>query len=140
MQRTIGLVSLLAVVMVLAAPSIEAQTNLIVNVPFSFSVGQRTMTAGNYAVRSVSQQIEQIRSMDTGVAQLLIKQQRVQSMKVEHARLVFHKYGNTYFLSQIWDGNSDTGIQLSKSAREKELSLAAARWLQTPQTVIVAMK
>jgi hypothetical protein len=35
--------------------------------------------------------------------------------------LVFHKYGNNYFLSEIWAGDS-RGRQLFKSAREKELA------------------
>jgi hypothetical protein len=35
--------------------------------------------------------------------------------------LVFHKYGNSYFLSEIWTGLGQ-GRQLPKSEREKELA------------------
>jgi hypothetical protein len=53
--------------------------------------------------------------------------------------LVFHRYGNQYFLSQIWDGRSNAGIELPESKREKELNLAAKLTNDGPETVLVAM-
>ena len=60
------------------------------------------------------------------------------SSKDQSPKLVFHKYGDQYFLSQIWDGQNDTGIQLAESKREKETKMAGLT--SASETVIVAMK
>jgi hypothetical protein len=39
--------------------------------------------------------------------------------------VVFHKYGNSYFLFEIWTGGSQ-GHKLFKSEREKELARESA--------------
>jgi hypothetical protein len=98
------------------------------------------MAAGAYEVSSVSQQVDVIRNVNADSASFLIKSIHVQGARGQHARLVFNKYGNQYFLSRIWDGNSDVGIQLLKSKREKELSLAQNAFPSGPEIVIVAMK
>ena len=61
-------------------------------------------------------------------------------MHDQGATLVFNKYGSQYFLSQIWDGRSDVGLQLPKSKREKEIRLAANGLTKGPDIVVVAMK
>ena len=40
----------------------------------------------------------------------------------EAARLTFHRYGNEYFLSEVWMPEQTGGYTVGKSAREKELS------------------
>ena len=42
-------------------------------------------------------------------------------------------------LREIWDGRSNVGIQLPRSKREKELSLAANHLHDSPEIVVVAM-
>jgi len=42
---------------------------------------------------------------------------------IPEPKLIFHRYGQTYFLSRIWTGES-MGRQLFESNREKEIS----RW------------
>ena len=39
----------------------------------------------------------------------------------DKARLVFHRYGNEYFLSEIWPAGGATGRELPKSRPEREL-------------------
>jgi hypothetical protein len=51
---------------------------------------------------------------------------------------VFRKYDDQYFLAQIWDGQSNTGIAFPQSKREKELQLA--RDTHQPELVVIAMK
>jgi hypothetical protein len=142
MKRNISsLLSVLAMAMVFGLPQMQAQsqTQLIANVPFDFCVSQKSMAAGQYEVLSLSQQVGEFRDMDSDASQVFIKSIHVQSRDAGHARLVFNKYGDQYFLSEIWDGSSDTGIRLPKSQREKEVSLAGNRFSDGPETVIVAM-
>jgi hypothetical protein len=38
-----------------------------------------------------------------------------------HARLVFHRYGERYFLAEVWNGADPTGRQLLKSQEERAI-------------------
>ena len=38
------------------------------------------------------------------------------------SKLIFNRYGNKYFLSQIWTAGSKSGRELPKSQRETELA------------------
>ena len=125
--------------MVFAMPTVHAQSRFLATVPFDFSLGHRSMAAGTYQIGSISEQVNIIRNIATGVAELLIKSTHVQSVEVESAKLVFNKYGNQFFLSQIWKGNSGAGVQLPPSKREKELRLAGSQFSNGPRTVVVAM-
>jgi hypothetical protein len=40
----------------------------------------------------------------------------------EKSKLVFHRYGNHYFLSQIWMAGDNVGQQLPKSHLETEIA------------------
>jgi hypothetical protein len=64
--------------------------------------------------------------------------QASQAAGIPHAKVVFHKYGDQYFLSQIWDGQSDIGIAFPESKREKELQWAHNSY--RPELVVIAMK
>jgi hypothetical protein len=41
-------------------------------------------------------------------------------------KLVFHRYGNAYFLSEVWPTGSTLGKQLRKSKAELEIAKAGA--------------
>ena len=135
-----GVLSFLALVMVLAAPALQAQRRFLADVPFAFVLGDKSMAEGSYEIQSRGEDIATLRNTNTGVAYFLIKSQHVQSRRAEPAKLVFNKYGGQYFLSQMWDGSSDTGIQLPRSKREKEVSMAKNGVTERPEIVILAMK
>jgi hypothetical protein len=54
-------------------------------------------------------------------------------------RLVFHKYGDTYFLSEVWSSARSTGNSLPKSKTEGELSQRVSR-AQISQVVLAARR
>jgi hypothetical protein len=131
-----SVLGVLTMAMVLEGPGLQAQSRLVVNVPFDFSLGQNEMAAGKYEVESISDQLAAIRNLDTGVAQVFIKSVHMRAGRPGSPRLVFDKYGEQYFLREVWDGN--TGIQLQPSRREREL-LVANSWFSSPENVTVAM-
>ncbi len=140
-RKVYGALTILAVALIVSVPIVQAQsqTRLRADVPFAFSLQEKSMPIGSYEIISLSAQVLEVWNMDTQHGQLLVKQMSVQANKVQHPKLVFNKYGDQYFLSQIWDGRSDSGVQLAASDREKEEQLArnGVRW---PETVVVAMK
>jgi hypothetical protein len=40
----------------------------------------------------------------------------------ESARLIFNRYGEQYFLSQVWTPADNTGLELSRSRAERSLA------------------
>jgi len=44
----------------------------------------------------------------------------------ERGKLVFKKYGDQYFLSQVWVGFSEAGQQLPASSLERQVASGAA--------------
>ena len=115
----------IAVFALLAASAAMAQTrpgDVIVNVPFAFVVGSHQMQPGRYVVTPAATGL--LRMFDTEVSnnQLFLPVNSVQSNTPKDAKLVFHRYGDTYFLAEVWNGNSDIGRQLARSKAEKEIA------------------
>jgi hypothetical protein len=134
-----GALAMLAVALMISVPMSQAQSSVRAKVPFAFSLEQTSMPAGGYEISHIDEKVISVRNLETGQARLLIASVRVQASQDQHAKLIFHKCGDQYFLSQIWDGSAD-GIELPASKLEKELSMASTSFSDGPETVIIAMK
>ncbi len=120
---------LLAVMMIVAAGvSAKAQSldyKITANIPFDFSVADKKLPAGKYwisrAQQSQGDTIVQIRSTK-GNANVLRLTIPVNTLyPTPSASLVFNRYGNEYFLSQVWPKGGSIGRGLTKSHNEREL-------------------
>jgi hypothetical protein len=97
------------------------------DVPFSFHVGEKSFAAGTYSVTTDSMSGLLLIRSEKGESMIALPQCRVQAPTEPLAgKLVFHGHGNVYFLSQVWRGGSDMGIQLRKSAAEREIAKTGA--------------
>ena len=126
-------VGLLAVMMIVAAgASVKAQSleyKLTANIPFDFSVADKKLPAGKYwisrAQQSQGDTIVQIRSAE-GNANLLRLTIPVNSLEpMRSGSVVFHRYGDEYFLSEVWAKGGSIGRALPKSHAERELERKA---------------
>ena len=90
-------------------------------VPFDFHVGERLVRAGDYLVTSMTAD-EQVLRLRSGkeIATTITNYGRERGNGEGRARLVFHKYGDQYFLNAIW-GSDSSGRTLSESKRERNL-------------------
>jgi hypothetical protein len=96
--------------------------NLEANIPFDFMVGGKKLPAGKYIVESdVIQNALAIRSFKTKQGVMSI----TQSFNVSAGskpRLIFHRYGDQYFLAKVV---SETGgRELPKTKAEREAAKA----------------
>ena len=139
-SKIYGALAMLAAALIVSVPFAQAQSRVKADVPFAFSLQDKAMPAGNYQIIALSDRVLEVWNLDAQHGQLLAKQMSVQSSKDQSPKLVFHKYGDQYFLSQIWDGQNDTGIELAESKREKEVKMAGNDLPNASETVIVAMK
>lgn len=129
------LVALLSLGVIMAASSAFAQT-LKADIPFSYIVSGGTLPAGEYTIQKValSSQTLLIRSSD-GQTQRMVQPNRCESMNTPgQSKLVFHKYGDEYFLAEIWVAGNNSGRQFPKSRRETQV----ARDYNAPNTVVIA--
>jgi len=121
MIKTLSMLMLLAVV-ALAATAVSAQTSrrVVANVPFSFIVGDRELPAGNYGIQPTS--------MGSGILRIAGTENSKSTVRLTsllrrndsgRGKLVFHRYQDQYFLSEIWVTGESDGRQLVKSKREK---------------------
>jgi hypothetical protein len=116
-------VALLAAAIAAGQCYAEQYLSLKGNIPCAFQVGNKTMPAGEYSIQRVSDgdgRIQLIRRTDSSASAMAPTLPVDAKDGKSEPVLVFHKYGNSYFLSEIWTGESQ-GRQLFKSEREKEL-------------------
>jgi len=94
-------------------------------IPFDFMVGGKEFKAGKYSVKRLHDNnpdsILILRSADNGAA-TNFNINNITDKGASQARLVFRRYGNQYFLAQIFDGRSGFGSELIKSKAEREAS------------------
>ena len=118
-------------------------TAMRVNIPFDFSVRGRTLSAGEYAISRLGQDpdIIEISNVRKPHEHAIIETEPETGYETSHGRLVFHRYGDSYFLREIWTVGLDSGHELPASRQEKVLireTLAKGESAE-PQTVAVAI-
>jgi hypothetical protein len=111
-----------AFVLVLVAGSAFGQTiNMRANVPFEFVVSGKTLPAGHYAFSTnPAGSFLYVQSLDSGYTTIVGSGYKAEN-PMRQVKLVFTKYGRTYFLHQVWGGTADTR-ELPKTHREAALS------------------
>lgn len=114
-----------AALALLATTAASAQSVKVkATVPFSFIVNRATLPAGQYMLSSVDDQgtAIAIRNLDSNTTNLVLSNACESAKSSDNAKLVFHRYGSRYFLSQVWTGGNNRGREMLPSAREKEIA------------------
>lgn len=107
-----------------AVVAVHAQDKtMTANVPFNFYMGSTLMPQGAYRVNEFAHGAVVWMNSAQGDATKAVTTFNVDGEKqTEPARLVFRRYGENYFLAEIWSGDSSAGRALARSPREKELA------------------
>lgn len=121
-----GLTMLMVTLALAAASAVvangQSKTAMVAQVPFEFMVADKTLGADEYRVAAIDQAGETIAILNKagdGAIRLSAPRQRKDGQR--SAKLVFHRYGSTYFLSQVWMAGEATGRELSKSKQERAI-------------------
>ena len=106
-----------------ASVSAQSSTWIIANVPFDFVVRNHHFPAGAYSVTvSRAQGSLLIRGEDNGSATFALSYAAQRDKAERYPTLVFNRYGDRYFLSQVWPVGSDSGRALNPSKMEEEVA------------------
>jgi|SRR5262245_57790477 len=95
------------------------------NIPFDFALGEKKLPAGEYSF---------VRAFDSSgdiMLKLTDRDGRAKAVVLSHAAtrlnagqkatLIFHRYGDQYFMSQVWPASGANGREFSRSKLEREL-------------------
>jgi hypothetical protein len=125
-----------ALVLVLIAGAAQAQQlKMSATVPFPFVVGDRAYPAGTYyfSRATSTNSIVEVGNSDRILAANLLSHACMQLNPPQETKLVFHRMGDTYFLSQMWIEGNNWGREFPRT--QTEIQLAKNTSLET---VIVA--
>jgi hypothetical protein len=131
---------MISILMVLSALSANAQkgSSFVVKVPFAFTVSGKTLPAGEYVFARSTQasgEVMMVRSQERGA---YVQTKPVQAQDIqEETQVIFKRYGDQYFLFQIWMSGKSSGRELFKSGREQKSERELAQRALKPETVAI---
>ena len=120
-----GILTILALLLLISVPSSYAQTAVRATVPFNFMVGKAEMPAGTYTINRLSSSAIEIKGSTTKKSAVSIVWSEGASASDSDAKLVFNRYGDSYFLSQVSRGDGTNVLRLPASKREQEQRFAS---------------
>lgn len=124
-----SITSVLAVALIFVGlSSAHAQEQLTVTVPFSFVLNNSTLPAGTYSIRQtfLNQQKSLFLRGDGSAASVLAT---TFDDGIRGDKLVFHRYGNRYFLTDVAMPNGNLhfrplGSQIRKEVPKEEVAVS----------------
>lgn len=119
-----GLIMLALLLTLTAVADAGAQTTLVVNIPFDFTVCRQQLPAGKYSLQpitSASGLTVLVKSEDNRSAEIVCTHAVQSAERPARGKLIFNRYGDQYFLSEMWFPGEKIGNQLVKSEREEAL-------------------
>jgi hypothetical protein len=128
----IALVAFVAFVTVAATPS-HAQALIKADVPFEFCAGHGVLPAGEYSIQRIGGMNPLLISSGQRGVELVMPNTTDWRTDFETPKLVFHRYGDEYFLAEVWTSTDNAVRKLQVHPRERQLAKAG----MTPQVAVV---
>ena len=131
----VSLVSMLTLCAAAASANAQLTNPIRAKVPFDFNVGDKKLPAGEYTFSRLSglsdNKVMSVSNVDasTHVFQSTFGAQ-VLTPKND-STLVFHKYGDQYFLEQVWSAGEQEGTQVPESRSERSIQRQLAQTQQS---------
>ncbi|MFN0087165.1 MAG: hypothetical protein ACKVX9_17385 [Blastocatellia bacterium] len=127
-QRLSALAFAACLSLLLSTPASAFTFRIRAEIPFDFNVGSKRLPKGEYIIETLNDAggVLLIRHVKKGKAVnfTVVRGKMIEKPK---SKLVFHRYGDQYFLARVWDGTSDTVLKLDKSSAEKKAAKAAKK-------------
>ena len=127
---------ILTMALLISVP-LSAQTIARVTVPFDFTVGQTQMSAGTYEINPLAHDAIVVRDTKEAKSALSVVRSERSRNGDSGTKLVFNRYGDKYFLSQVLCGFGGGVRRLPTSKLEKEVRIANSN---VTRKVVVAAK
>jgi hypothetical protein len=133
--------SLLIVVGAATAYAQLPGTAVRATIPFDFSVRGKVLPAGDYEIRRITDEPGGllISNVNDRHEHSMFQTEAVEAPRVlSRAEIIFQRYGDSYFLSEVFAGGELTGREAIPSRQERMLRRESASNKTEPQTVALA--
>jgi hypothetical protein len=132
--RTLITICLLFTAATLFAQTTSSRPLMKVNIPFAFDVEDHSLPPGEYLILTVTPERSiRIASVDGKHSVIVNDLPNYASEPSENSRLVFHRYGNEYFLAQVWTAGENVARNPLSSTRAMEIVRSGG----TPETFTI---
>jgi len=135
-----GILTTLTLLLLISVPSTYAQATIEATVPFNFMVGKAEMPAGTYTINRLSSSAIEIKGSTTKKSAVSIVWSEGHSDSDSAAKLVFNRYGDSYFLSQVTRGSGANVMQLPTSKLEQEQRIASTSGASAQKVVAARLQ
>lgn len=140
-KRIFNLAILIAMVVLLTAAlnaqMVTRQPLFRIDVPFAFMVGSTHLPAGHYNVYHPGDPYLVVIEKDDGLARAMAYVHPADTNSDDSStKLVFNRYGDQYFLSQVWNEPDQQVHHCFKCPMERELLAKTSK----PEVVMVAAR
>jgi hypothetical protein len=116
------------------AQTTPSQQLMKVNIPFGFAVEDHSLPAGEYLVLTVTPERSiRILSADGKHSAIVNTLPNYAKEPSSNSRLVFHRYGDEYFLSQVWTAGQNVARNPLSSNKAMEIASSGGK----PETLTV---
>ena len=132
---------LLSVLLLGSAGAQEPGTKIRASIPFDFTVKGKTLPAGEYEVSRVMDEpiALLLRNVHDKHDEVVVETEPVIGrMSPKRDELIFNRYGDTFFLTEVFTAGEQTGEELYPTHKERELRREMASNQAGPETVTVA--
>ena len=115
----------LALPLLMTAAASAQTVHMRVMVPFNFIAAGATLPAGEYDIQSfgISEKLLSIHDQNSSAGILLFSNPCESLNASSNTKLVFHRYGNRYFLAELWVQGQSSGHQVPSGSREEEVAM-----------------
>ena len=133
--------TMLCFIVTLAVTPTNAQSSahfIRIVIPFEFIIKGETLPPGVYTVKRASSERPEtllLSSADGGSSLYIMTTNVRVKTRESGSKLVFHQYGDRYFLSQVYEAGNNEGRQLFKSRGERATARQLANVPLKRQTV-----
>jgi hypothetical protein len=139
--RALVMAGMMALTTLASTRVAQAQEHVVVNIPFDFVAGNTQLPAGQYSITASgpNRTLLLIDRKDSAASAYMGTNAVVATEIQSESKLIFNRYGDRYFLSQVWTAGNSRGRQLLKSAREKEMAQTAKLENQSQVTLVAGL-
>jgi len=133
---------LLALMIAFTVQGQEPGSAMRASIPFEFTVSGKILPAGDYEIRRLSDDPMTliIRNVDhTRDEAVFTTEPYIEGRTPNRSEIVFHRYGDSTFLSEVVTAGNETARELLPSRAERRLRSELASNNAEPQTVALAV-
>ena len=131
----LSLVSIFTLCAAVASANAQLSNPIRAKIPFDFNVGEKKLPAGDYTfsrLSGFSDNKAMLVSSADARAHVFQSTFEARILKAkDDSTLVFHKYGDQYFLEQIFLGGEREGTQIAESRSERTIRRQLAQSQQS---------